>query len=111
MARPSRRCSAPLSADHGGPAMPSHPLSADRSAMVKLHTRIDVEAIDIVKHRTGLAAAVARLALLVPPARVDLVDDVLAAVGSRYQVTAPPGRRRSGGTSWPTRSSVCTLAR
>jgi hypothetical protein len=45
MARPSRRCSAPLSADHGGPAMPSRPLSADRSAMVKLHTRIDVEAI------------------------------------------------------------------
>jgi hypothetical protein len=66
MARPSRRCSAPLSADHGGPAMPSRPLSADRSAMVKLRTRIDVEAIDIVKHRTGLAAAVARLALLVP---------------------------------------------
>ena len=92
MARPSRRCSAPLSADHGGPAMPSRPLSADRSAMVKLHTRIDVDAIDIVKRRTGLAAAVARLALLVPPARVDLVDDVLAAVGQSI-----PGHR----TAWP----------
>jgi hypothetical protein len=41
--------------------MPSRPLSADRSAVVKLHSRIDVEAIDIVKERTNLPAAVARL--------------------------------------------------
>ena len=111
MARPSRRCSAPLSADHGGPAMPSRPLSADRSAMVKLHTRIDVEAIDIVKGRTD-QAAVARLALLVPPVRVQLVDDVLAAVGQSI-----PGHR----TAWPPPERryelayqvkrVCTLAR
>jgi hypothetical protein len=72
--------------------MPSRPLSADRSAVVKLHTWIDVEAIDIVKHRTDMPVAVARLALLVPPARVDLVDDVLAAVGQSI-----PGHR----TAWP----------
>jgi hypothetical protein len=72
--------------------VPSRPLSADRSAVVKLHTRLDVEAIDMVKHRPDLPAAVARLALLVPAARVDLVDDVLAAVGRSI-----PGHR----TAWP----------
>jgi hypothetical protein len=46
----------------------------------------------MVKGRTDLPAAVARLALLVPPARVDLVDDVLAAIGR-----STPGHR----TEWP----------
>lgn len=63
--------------------MPSRPLSADRSAVVKLQTRLDVEAMAITKDRTGMPAAVARLAQLVPPARVDLVDEVLVRVGRR----------------------------
>jgi hypothetical protein len=63
--------------------MPSRPLSADRSAVVKLQTRLDVEAMALTKDRTGMPAAVARLAQLVPPARVDLVDEVLVRVGRR----------------------------
>ena len=51
--------------------MPSRPLSADTSAVVKLHTRLDNEAIDLTKGRTEMPAAVARLAQLIPPARVD----------------------------------------
>jgi hypothetical protein len=63
--------------------MPSRPLSADTKAVVKLHTRLDVEAIDLAKGRTEMPAAVPRLVQLVPPARVDLVDEVLVAVGRR----------------------------
>jgi len=63
--------------------MPSRPLSADRSAAVKLHTRLDVEAIAIVKNRTDVPAAVARLAQVVPPARLELVDEMLVRVGRR----------------------------
>ena len=81
--------------------MPSQPLSPDRSAVVKLHTRIDVEAIDIVKDRTDLPAAVARLAQVVPPARVDLVDEVLVRVGRRDL---------SGDLDWPPYALVCQLA-
>jgi hypothetical protein len=51
--------------------------------MVKLQTRLDVEAMDITKGRTDMPAAVARLTQLVPPARVDLVDEVLVRVGRR----------------------------
>jgi hypothetical protein len=51
--------------------MPSMPLSADRSVVVKLHTRLDVEAINVAKDRTDAATAVVRLALLVPPSRLD----------------------------------------
>jgi hypothetical protein len=63
--------------------MPSRPLSADTKAVVKLATRLDNEAIDVAKGRTETPAAVARLAQLVPPARVDLVDEVLVRVGRR----------------------------
>ena len=63
--------------------MPSRPLSADTSAVVKLHTRLDEEAIDLAKGRTEMPAAVARLAWLIPPTRVDLVDEVLVGVGRR----------------------------
>jgi hypothetical protein len=63
--------------------VPSRPLSADTSAVVKLLTRLDVEAIDLAKHRTEMPAAVARLAQLVPPAGLDLVDEVLVRVGRR----------------------------
>jgi hypothetical protein len=63
--------------------MPSRPLTADRSAVVKLQTRLDVEAMNITKGRTDMPAAVARLVQLVPPARVDLVDEVLVRVGRR----------------------------
>ena len=63
--------------------MPSRPLSADRSAVVKLQTRLDNEAIDIAEGRTEMPAAVPRLARLIPPARVDLVDEVLVRVGRR----------------------------
>jgi hypothetical protein len=61
--------------------VPSKPLSADRSAVVKLLTRLDNEAIDIAKSRTDAASAVARLVQLIPPARIDLVDEVLTSVG------------------------------
>src|SRR5690242_14754505 len=63
--------------------MPSRPLSADRSAVVKLQTRLDNEAIDIAQGRTEMPAAVPRLVQLVPPARIDLVDEVLVRVGRR----------------------------
>jgi hypothetical protein len=63
--------------------MPSRPLSADTSAVVKLQTRLDVEAIDLAKGRTEMPAAVARRAQLVPPARLDLVDEVLVRLGRR----------------------------
>ena len=51
--------------------------------MVKLHTRLDNEAIDIAQGRTEMPAAVPRLVQLVPPARIDLVDEVLVRVGRR----------------------------
>ena len=63
--------------------MPSRPLSADRSAVVKLQTRLDNEAIDIAEGRTEMPAAVPRPARLIPPARIDLVDEVLVRVGRR----------------------------
>jgi hypothetical protein len=63
--------------------MPSRPLSADRSAVVKLFTRLDNEAIDLAKAHTEMPAAVARLVQLVPPARIDLIDEVLVRVGRR----------------------------
>jgi hypothetical protein len=63
--------------------MPSRPLSPDRPAITQLHTRIDVEAIAVTKGDTDRAAAVARLATLVPPTRVDLVDEVMARIGAR----------------------------
>jgi hypothetical protein len=63
--------------------MPSRPLSADTSAVVKLQTRLDSEAIDIAQGRTEVPAAVPRLVQLVPPARIDLVDEVLVRVGRR----------------------------
>jgi hypothetical protein len=54
------------------PGMPSRPLSPDREAINALHTRLDVEAIDLAQGRAEMPAAVARLAQLVPPGRVDL---------------------------------------
>jgi len=50
---------------------------------VKPQTRLDVEAIAIAKGRAELPAAVARLVRIVPPARLDIIDDVLVAVGRR----------------------------
>jgi hypothetical protein len=80
--------------------MPSRPQSADTSAVVKLHTRLDVEAMDIAKGRTEMPAAVARLVQLIPPARVDLVDEVLVGVG----------RRELSALDWPPISLVHQLA-
>jgi hypothetical protein len=84
--------------------MPSRPLSADTSAAVKLLTRIDVEAIHVMKQRTEGAAAVARLTLLVPPARVDLVDEVVVDLGrsvvrvrASSRTKAREGRQRRPG--------------
>jgi hypothetical protein len=37
--------------------MPSRPLSPDRQAITALHSRVDVEAIDIEKGRTDRASA------------------------------------------------------
>jgi hypothetical protein len=48
--------------------MPSRPLSADTSAVVRLFTRLEVEAIDLAKHRTEVPAAVPRFLPLVPSA-------------------------------------------
>ena len=39
------------------PTMPSRPLSPDRQAITALHSRVDVEAIDIEKGRTDRASA------------------------------------------------------
>jgi hypothetical protein len=50
---------------------------------VRLHTRTDAEAIDVEKGRTGMSAAVIRLVRIVPPARLDLIDNVLASIGRR----------------------------
>lgn len=80
--------------------MPSTPLSADRSAVVKLQTRLDVEAIDIAKGRTERPPAVARLVQLIRPGRVDLVDEVLSRIG----------RRPSTAKAWPPFDLVCELA-
>ena len=63
--------------------MPSRPLAADTKAVVSLLTKMDNEAIGLDRGRTDLPSAVARLAQLVPPARVDLIDQVLVAVGRR----------------------------
>ena len=91
--------------------MPSRPLSADRSAVVKLHTRLDNEAINLAKGRTEMPAAVGRLAQLIPPARVDLMDEVLVGLGRRDLSVM---------LDWPPinlvhqlayRSSACTLER
>ena len=64
--------------------VPSRPLDADRSAVVRLQTRPDVEAMAITTGNTEMPAAVARLAQIVPPARIDLVDEVLSRMGRRY---------------------------
>ena len=79
--------------------MPSRPLSPDRHAITQLHTRIDVEAIAVTKGETDRADAVARLATLVPPTRVDLVDEVMARIGTR----------KADRKDWPPYSLVCEL--
>jgi hypothetical protein len=58
-------------------------LSADTKAVVKLQTRLDVEAINVTEGRTDMPAALARLVQLVPAARVGLIDEVLVRVGRR----------------------------
>ena len=63
--------------------MPSRPLSPDRHAITQLHTLVDVEAIAATKGGTDRSAAVARLATLVQPTRVDLVDEVMTRIGTR----------------------------
>jgi hypothetical protein len=80
--------------------MPSRPLSADRSAVVKLQTRLDNEAIDVAKACTEMPAAVARLVQLIPPTRVDLVDEVMARIGTR----------KADRKDWPPYALVCELA-
>jgi hypothetical protein len=79
--------------------MPSRPLSPDRHAITQLHTRIDVEAIAVTKGETGRGAAVARLATLVPPTRLDLVDEVMARIGTR----------KADRKDWPPYRLVCEL--
>ncbi len=68
--------------------------------MVKLQTRLDNEAIDVAKARTEMPAAVARLVQLVPPARLDLVDEVLVRIGTR----------KADRKDWPPYALVCELA-
>ena len=81
--------------------MPARPLSADTRAVVKLFTRLDNEAIDVAKGRTEMPAAVARLARLVPPARLHLVDEVLVRIGRRDLSQALAGRLCTWCTSSP----------
>jgi hypothetical protein len=76
------------------------PLSADTSAVVKLQTRLDVEAIAVTKGEVDEPAAVAHLVQLIPPARVDLVNDVMARIG----------RRKADRKDWPPFWLVCELA-
>jgi hypothetical protein len=90
--------------------MPSRPLSPDRQAITKLHSRIDVEAIEITEGETDRSAAVPRLAALVPPTRVDLVDEVMARIGTR-NVDRKACRRTPWSASWPQRSRRFTLVR
>jgi hypothetical protein len=80
--------------------MPGRPLSADRKAVAQLHTRIDVEAMPVTKRETDRPAAVARLATLVPPTRVDPVDEVMARIGTR----------NADRKDWPPYAPVCELA-
>jgi hypothetical protein len=68
--------------------MPSTPLSPDRKAITQLHTRVDVEAIDIEKGRTDRAAAVPRLVQLVPAHRDDLVDGCCTG-GTEFVLLCP----------------------
>ena len=67
--------------------------------MVKLFTRLDNEAIDVAKARPEMPAAVARLVQLVPPAQLDLVDEVLVRVGRRDLNLTLNGRRSTWFTS------------
>ena len=66
-----------------GRRVPSRPLGRDRTVIVKLHTALDAAAIAITNGEADMPVAVAQLAQLVPPARVDLVDEVLVRVGRR----------------------------
>jgi hypothetical protein len=77
---------------HGG-APSRRPSTQHERVVIHFRTRAAVEAIDITKDRTTKEAAVARLVLIVPPARVDLVDrvvDVVAQDMSREQPSWPP---------------------
>jgi hypothetical protein len=80
--------------------MPSRPLTADRKVITQLHTRIDVEAIAVTKGDADRGVAVARLAALVPPTRVDLVDEVMTRIGTR----------KADRKAWPPYALVCELA-
>lgn len=80
--------------------MPSRPLSADTRVVVKLQTRADVEAIAITKGEADKPAAVVRLAQLVPPARLDLIDEAMVRIG----------RRTADRMSWPPFALVAELA-
>jgi hypothetical protein len=77
--------------------MPSRPLSPDRHAITQLHTLVDVEAIAATKGGTDRSAAVARLATLVQPTRVDLVDEVMTRIGTR----------KADRKDWPPYALVC----
>jgi hypothetical protein len=52
-------------------------------AIAKLFTRPDNEAVDVTKGRTDMTAAAARLVRLIPPDRLDLMEEVLVRVGHR----------------------------
>jgi hypothetical protein len=71
-------------------AVPSPPPNPNRSAVLNLQTQLEVEAIAVAKG-ADKSAAVARLPQLVPPARVNLIDEVLARIS----------RRQPDWTPWP----------
>jgi hypothetical protein len=64
--------------------MPSRPPPADTKAIVSAYAWLQREAIAVAEGRTEIPVAVPRLVQLVPPARVDLVDEVLVRVALRY---------------------------
>ncbi|MFL5911827.1 MAG: hypothetical protein ACJ73E_00175 [Mycobacteriales bacterium] len=58
-------------------------VEADSKVIVKAYGQLHEEATAVAEGRSDMSAAVARLVQLIPPTRVDLVDEVLYRVGRR----------------------------
>src|SRR5918993_265670 len=67
-------------------------VEADSKVIVRAYGRLHEEAIAVAEGRTDMSAAVARLVQLIPPTRVDLIDEV------RYRVDR---RTLSATLDWP----------
>jgi hypothetical protein len=58
-------------------------VEADRTVIVTAYGQLHEEAIAVAEGRSDISAAVARLVQLIPPSRVDLVDELRYRVGRR----------------------------